>query len=592
MSHSSDFSPTDAQFASVLALLHLNPKITLLEFKKKVTAQKFNDDKSNYFLFHYKAHLEDLAPEWEKIRGIIIKDYTTIVAYSHGRTSTLRLTKSLPSRGPVDFSEIRDDGSLRNHSISLDEECYIRVAFQGTIVRVWLSNGEVRHSTLRKYDFTRSKWNKSEENDSADFTFAQMYQLLSGYGKELFEPGMENSPFCHTFLMVTPQNASHSNLNIGAGYVLYLDTYKCYTPMPEDPLTEQECYIMGRIPKVELTDEDRAYGIRERIDKLFFALSKKENFFQQNIPPPSAIAELRDATAVYSIDESMGIGNANVMMKKGVSEMEDKDYRLLKDKYPELLPGEATYLTREGKNGTETYILEPKCVVWRKLLVGGGGNRRRQLCMLRYFAVTDDVFKMDDATKNNGLINFVGRKFESQLLEQSVVFPDADGYFYGLDSETKIDLENFSFLHPPVGTIKYTEKHLRLEEGDNVVNRGAIANRWNVLFFFFVLAISPHQKRLAFDSYRNLQAQIKLVKEFIYSKAGTTFFPDLFDAGRLNTSGIRALERITRILNAAKKPDKEKWSRTSISKAIDNEDPVSLYKIISLILKLDRLRQQ
>jgi hypothetical protein len=161
-----------------------------------------------------------------------------------------------------------------------------------------------------------------------------------------------------------------------------------------------------------------------------------------------------------------------------------------------------------------------------------------------------------------------------------------------LDSETPIDLENFSFLHPPVGTIKYTEKHLRLQEGDNVVNKGAIANRWNVLFFFFVLAISPHQKRLAFDSYRNLQEQIKLVKKFIYSKAGTTFFPDLPDTVNLSKSNARALERITRILNAAKKPDKEQWSKRSIKNAIDNEDPVLLYKIISLILKLDRPQQQ
>jgi hypothetical protein len=268
-------------------------EVTLTSLLKNVEITQFRDGTSSVYHFvHYKVY-EDIDTYWHQFRGIIVKDYDRIVCNSTSMTPvvTLPLGESIANLLTTDkkgsksikLTETRENGDTKSHTIFLNENSYhIRPSFQGTIVRIWLSNGVLHKSSLRRPSIVNAHWIRPEPNGIDDnITFSEKFESLCGYGKEtLFEPGARNSPFCHIFLMCSPQVNSYSHIDCGQGYVIYLETVQCYDPTEEEG-EEQESFFLSDIPTkpflftqadVEdgvLTQEelDQGYLLTEEIDR-------------------------------------------------------------------------------------------------------------------------------------------------------------------------------------------------------------------------------------------------------------------------------------------------------------------------------------
>lgn len=508
---------------------------------------EFNDDESVYHLLNYKSYSINLEPYWKQFRGIIVKDYKKIVCGSAGSTPIITVDQPLESymetdrkgRKIITLTETLENGKKVDHRLPFnDSSVTIRPAFQGTVIRVWLSNGNLFRSSLRKPTIDRATWIQPE-SDGIDIgmTFSQKFDTLCGFGKDqFFKPGVRNSPFCHIFLMCTPQVTTYSRIDCGRGYLIYLETKECYDPIPNDPNEEEKSFFLSRIPKEELSEEEVTYGIKRQMDRYVFPLAQttSEGILARFIPPPTTEAYLATDSAVYKTAATMTLKEANKFLIQGVdTNLQKKEIKELQEKYPLQLPGEALYCSFLVHGMIKTFIINPACVNYKIAIIGDVNNRKNQIFKLRNFAMIEP--------KKPSRSGFFG--IEADLdncnfedICHTLTGPKGDIYYYGIrsniyESESKElphppEEDDYTILRAVAGTTGYFLDDIKnIPKTKKVDERNTYTNtRWFIAAYYYCLCLPPKKRKAGWESFRDIYYNYVDVVDFI-----CTNYDDILD---------------------------------------------------------------
>lgn len=588
---------TNPQFKTFIAVLNLDAKISREILFSKLDVTEFKDSSSVYHLVNYKVYDPDIESKWKQYRGIIIKDYNKIVCSGVGHTPSITLEGKLS-----DYLETKENGdsflrvyeTLENklkeeHIIPLvNGKTKIRPAFQGSIVRLWLSNGIMYKSTLRNPYISTAKWMGDADEDTKEetvpdtsdpffqrwikekiapdeefvelpdkkrndlakdwtnyqLTFASKFDALCDYNRDVFfQKGVENSPFCHIFIMVSPQVSSHSHIDCGEGYLMYLETKECYEPIKNDPREEETSFFFSKIPKEDLTEEEIKVGIKKQMDRFIFPLQKtKATYPMANlIPPPTTRDYLRKNSAIYTIGNgTMSFDEAENFLVKGVSVdlPEDKveeirrtfpyqmvykksDIRKLEKNFPLGLPGESLYCTCLVKGEIKTYILNPQCSLYRSSLIKDPNSRATQLTNLRSLAIAPP----SNPTGNH----FSGTKTDLDRMNfEDLVWahPPSKDYYLGIDNTTTdiVPPAPTDSLYLPIKTseaiIVYPiEELIKSRKQPDILERNSYSNsRWFIIALHYCLAMTPRRRKEAWESFRKVYKLYDETLRFISSR--------------------------------------------------------------------------
>jgi hypothetical protein len=546
------FEPTVSQLKDLLEILELDPRTTVKAIKNNLNVDTFklidSEESSVYHMFSYKPWLKNMKPVWKNYRGTIVKDYNHVVADSNGHTPKLTITEPLPLKGSKKFKEILDDGKVVNHTLDFTKGKFtIRPAFNGTLVRVWKSEGVVTRSTLRKWNMKGSKWAGVER------TFDEIFNMLCDYDEELFgeEP---NSPYCHSFLMCAPELSANSHIDVGEGFVIYLETLKCYEPEVESKTDEPKSFLFMDIPADDLDDDERDEGISKEIDRLVYPL-ESEKGLTQFIPPPSTSEGLDVSSAVYTVG-SMSIKESNNFTKSGVSGWNRNtlaEYR----NYPLLLPGESLFYSTVNKGGyKQTYILSPPCDNYRSALVGNPNSRQSQL------------MRLNDLTLPSR------RTYDK-------VFFDGSPDLLGRSNFNSFCFSNNSGVYPTVLNIGYKDTDKMEFFADCDENKVKDTNEFDILAYHYILAINPRMREDAYESYISLKDTLDETMNFIFDNKED--FADVdSEFYKLKAFGhkayFQASERIRDMLNQANNPGPAKVSPVKQGFSVKAEDSGRSFK--------------
>jgi hypothetical protein len=621
-----EFNPK--QFKSIQVALGLAGTdfegVSKSDFFFSLEVDEFKDDTSIYHMFGYKTYEPRIDPFWKKIRGVIIKDYTKRVCGSISATPNLTVNGTF-------FENLRDDNSMtlteylektkaeiarddlpkkEKHTLSfINDEAkgykyFIRPSFQGTAIRVWLSNGIVHYSSLRNHSVEKARWILAESDEDPSITFAQKFNELCGFGaNELFAPGMRNSPFCHVFLMCTPQSTSHTHIDCGRGFIIYLKTEECYPP--EDAAGEEQVnYLLTRIPEQFMTEADYQLNNEFWVDKRVFplSLSERKDRLSRFIPRPTLQENIDDGiAAVYNITESMTLEEADAYLTRGVDDYSSNAIIAEMAKhYPLYLPGESLHVTITTPDGEQTFILSPSCVGYRTTMVRDVNNRQNQLMQLRDFA--SRVPEQSTIYPFTGMADdLFNKKYEDlcQLIEPKKGKPKFPAFYYGITNdypevpdypkvqgpseipEVSADV-NYSILTPPDGIVEYEldelldiypldvpdeKKSSESSSGRSVFERKTYTNsRWFIVAYYYCLCLPMIKRQAGWRSFIELYEHYLETMEFIVqhydaivNKKSPLYFPETapfafankLEAKKPLKEGLLAMEEIISFAKSA-----------------------------------------
>lgn len=184
-------------------------KIANIENSPAWSISDVNADESLH-LIHFNPESDPLR--YGSIRGLVVDvKNKLLVAKSYSYTPTVKVPSLALNDGQLNLTD--DHGQI--HNLKSGEFC-IKKGCEGTIIRVFLHNGKVYHSSHRRLDVSRSRWGNS-------IPFLQMYQELNGpKPEELFDLTKKYSPWVHLFIVVHPGVANVTREDIGNGYLVYL----------------------------------------------------------------------------------------------------------------------------------------------------------------------------------------------------------------------------------------------------------------------------------------------------------------------------------------------------------------------------------
>lgn len=597
--------PTHSNFESIRNILKIPKNVTYREFNNNIDCITFAIKDVDYIVINYKSYLVDIDRYWKQFRGIIIKNYDHIVADSNGYTPTLTINQNIPNKGSIILTETTETDAKFDHIVDFTPgRFYLRPAFQGTMIRISLTDGVILRSTLRKGSIENSIWPTKEETKEKSITFAEKYDLLGGYGKELFASGKLNSPFCHIFLMCVPQVLSASHIECGEGFIVYLDTIKCYNPDKNDDTEEQESFLSKKIP--DITEEEKKNGIITIKDQLFFPLNETDDptrNFSKFIPPAIDIDFLKKYAAVFTVNNSMNNQEANDFLIKGIS---SGDLSGLEKINKLLLPGESLFYTGLNKKGQKVnYIISSECYNYRAAIIGDP-NSMNQFIKLRQLPMDGKTIKVFDNTLNLDKLCF-----------HDIAFPVNEQY-YSLNPTAKFSDYNFDILHPSKTIIKFPKAE---------VDKITIGNfaKMNITAYFYLLALVPSRREHAYNFFQKIQLQLADTIDYIilnrkdladtdsdlYKKKAMTY-QKYFEASKVirniidiaSSTAKKSLISTSPTKKVVSKPFslpqkktltpapstfKKSESNTDdtnikiIIELLNEEDAVSLYRIISLI---------
>lgn len=198
------------------------------------------------YLVHYKtdhangrqnANPVDME-KYGNLRGVVVDTQAkAVVCRSFGYTPTAVANQLTPDEnGLLTLNDLNGT----THTIDF-KTTRIKAGFEGTIMRVFLHNGQVRRATHRHINPINSRWGKS-------VSFNEMYDQLNGPAyEELFDLSKKYSPFVHMFLMVHPDVLSCTKQNVGSGYIVYLGSKQMWTP-ETCPYPAEETETVAKVP--------------------------------------------------------------------------------------------------------------------------------------------------------------------------------------------------------------------------------------------------------------------------------------------------------------------------------------------------------
>lgn len=434
---------------------------------------KLDEKGSEYIHIHFNQYKEDVPDEFKQFRGVILKDYSKVVANGFSYTPTLNVSTHLRRRESTYTETLSGSvGTLSvNHTIDI-KQFAIRPSLPGsTIIMIWKQEGKIVHSSYRKPNISKSVWPKinqcplieSEDTMTFEDKFASLMQIPD---EHLFDGKKRNSPFCHIFLLSTKNNNTPSYIEAGKGFIVYITTKECY--------------------KTTEGHEERVSKFLSKIDTrdLLPAEAIGTTYKDRYVVPMASDFKLDPEHTVYSFEETMDLKSANAFLFKGLFQNEDQP--LLKHYGTEKLLNGGESLFIHNKVTNETYILQPPAVNYRQVLLGGINTNVKQLLYLRSLA-----YKKLSSLRQN---------FTTPVEMSGVSFNDICFPFTAVDEEQyyptlREDLDNLTFQRDQssVDIVKIIE-HADIIENFGYQGSDDADERWYISTFFYVLA-NPVSKR-------------------------------------------------------------------------------------------------
>lgn len=207
-----------------------------------------SDDKEDIHMIHAQ---KDTIVELPTLHGIVVslRDNRILV---RGYDFPTKIVSSLlvedEKAGTVTV-KARDGKDVTFNT----NEITITHGFEPVTVRCFKYHGKVYRTTHKRLSLDTSHWGHSEK-------FGVMYEKLGGpKDEELFSPKFPDSPFVHILLMIHPSMTYSSNMNIGDGCVMYLDSQKMMekdTPFPPNFETDYEIGFTY-VPAITVADANK-----------------------------------------------------------------------------------------------------------------------------------------------------------------------------------------------------------------------------------------------------------------------------------------------------------------------------------------------
>lgn len=578
---------TATQLKKLLVILGLDKNIKKKEFMDNLDVIKFkisdSDSANVYVMISFKQFIPKIDPMWKVFRGTIVKNFEYIVADSHGHTPTVSITPDIVYGEKRKVYEKLDNGQIVPHLLNFERGNFeIRPAQNGLLVRVWKQDGIIVTSTLRKPFMNSSIWIEAEKDDKQTQTFKEKFDSLFGPVDRLFDDS-DNSPYCHSFLMCTKEISSSSQIEVGDGFIIYIETIKCYEPIDESKNEEYESFALTEISPKDLTDEDIQNGIEINLDRYAKNLDisdtgRENNYLSRLIPP-------KNDGSLFQIAKSMTIQKANMYLKYGVSK-ENKETLSKYEKDMSVLGsgGSLFYVEKMPDGYDKTFILSPENVIYKNLLIGDPNNRLLQLYKLR-----DIVFKSSTEENNFNIPDVID---VSELTFSDICFPNEDDSYYALGNPIPEGEENFTFLKPYTGVRvieNVSQKIGKPEYYDEI---------WAIIAYFYCLAMNPERRQSVVTSFEKIQylkdGTIKTIlnnwnilgnEEYeIYTKKPLSYH-------NTKATSKRMREIISYSRNNMKYTENNEQYQKTVRKQIRNflnkERSGTMYKIIRLVEKIN-----
>ncbi len=177
---------------------------------------------SHLYLIHYTTDASMV--DYGNLRGIVVDiKNKTVVARSYGftpyvRAESIRIADYDKKIHLTD--EINPDVSYEIDPVTTQ----FTPGFDGVVIRVFLHDGIVYHSSHKRIDVAETSWGFSK-------TYLEMYEELDGPREdELFDLTKKYSPYVYVFLLAHPELQMVSKSPIGAGYLVYLGVREMWNP--------------------------------------------------------------------------------------------------------------------------------------------------------------------------------------------------------------------------------------------------------------------------------------------------------------------------------------------------------------------------
>ena len=181
-----------------------------------------SEPEDSLYVVHHKP--EANLADYGQIRGLVVDTKAeTIVCKSYGYTPTVQTDSITIQPGDGKIHLIDELGT--EHYLD-PSDIRITAGFEGTLISIFKHNGKIYRTTRKRLDPSRSRWGNSK-------TFMEMYWDLGGpKDEDLFDPNVDYSPFCHTFILVHPDVLIVSKENVGKGYLVYLGAQQMWSTDP------------------------------------------------------------------------------------------------------------------------------------------------------------------------------------------------------------------------------------------------------------------------------------------------------------------------------------------------------------------------
>ena len=212
-----------------------------------VTESTTTESGNELHMVHYRSDADKKI--YGQVRGTVIDlKRKQIISRPFGYSPKVIASRLLPNKtGDIQFQD--EDGSF--HKL-MNGKFSILPHFEGVTVQVFLYEGKVYHSTLKRLDFSNSKWGDSP-------TFGDLWKSLKAPADEkLFDLSKKYSPYCHLFLLVHPSLLYVTKEWVGAGYTVYLGPKQVWDPKTSPYPQEQIDKVLHRPEISNILDPKRS----------------------------------------------------------------------------------------------------------------------------------------------------------------------------------------------------------------------------------------------------------------------------------------------------------------------------------------------
>ena len=184
------------------------------------------DTDKNLALVHYNPKTD--FQKFGRIRGLILDtENGDMICDSFGYTPIAISDEITPVDDEVSITDV--DGI--NHKFLLtDKDVYVKRVFEGVMMNVTWDKGEMRISTHKKINPTRSKWGNSKR-------FLDIYKEAKGpTAEQLFDVTKPYSSTCYHFLAVDGTLLVATRQKVNVPYLVYVDRQEMHLNKPESEI--------------------------------------------------------------------------------------------------------------------------------------------------------------------------------------------------------------------------------------------------------------------------------------------------------------------------------------------------------------------